>query len=59
MDADHRAFQAEHGGDFGQLAAVQSGWVCPVCAYRQDWAHDFMFEDPPKMRLGFMTEPKP
>lgn len=42
MDAGHRAYQAEHGGDFGQLVATTEGWRCPVCGYRQDWAHEFM-----------------
>jgi rubrerythrin len=41
-DAAHRAYQAEHGGDFGQLVATKDGWVCPVCGYRQQWAHGFM-----------------
>lgn len=35
MDEAHTAYQAEHGGDFGQLVAVEGGWVCPVCDYRQ------------------------
>lgn len=41
-DAAHKAYQAEHGGDFGQLAATTDGWICPVCGYKQDWAHGFM-----------------
>lgn len=41
-DAAHRAYQAEHGGDFGQLVADKDGWHCPVCDYRQNWAHGFM-----------------
>ena len=41
-DAAHRAYQADHGGDFGQLVATNDGWVCPVCDYRQNWAHGFM-----------------
>ena len=24
------------------LLATSQGWVCPVCGYKQDWAHDFM-----------------
>lgn len=35
MDEAHRAYQAEHGGDFGQLVAVEGGWKCPVCDYTQ------------------------
>ena len=34
-DAAHKAYQAEHGGDFGQLLAVEGGWLCPVCGYTQ------------------------
>lgn len=41
-DEAHIAYQAEHGGDFGQLVATPDGWVCPVCDYRQDWANPFM-----------------
>lgn len=41
-DDAHKAYQAEHGGDFGQLVATNDGWVCPVCGYRQQWAHGFM-----------------
>ncbi len=41
-DAAHTAYQEEHGGDFGQLVATETGWICPVCGYRQDWAHGFM-----------------
>lgn len=26
----------------GHLAATMAGWVCPSCAYRQDWAHAWM-----------------
>lgn len=28
----------------GVLLATASGWVCPYCDYRQDWAHDFMLD---------------
>lgn len=35
MDETHRDYQAEHGGDYGQLVAVEDGWVCPACGYRQ------------------------
>lgn len=34
-DAAHTKYQAEHGGDFGQLVAVEGGWICPVCNYTQ------------------------
>lgn len=42
MDEAHTAYQKEHGGDFGQLVATTEGWECPVCDYRQEWAHGFM-----------------
>lgn len=38
----HRAYAEVHGGDLGQLVATNEGWRCPVCDYRQDWAHGFM-----------------
>lgn len=41
-DAAHRAYQAEHGGDFGQLVATEAGWICPVCGYTQIWAWRWM-----------------
>jgi len=46
-DAAHKRYAAEHGGDFGQLLATPDGWVCPVCDYRQAWAHDFMLKGAP------------
>jgi hypothetical protein len=43
MDAAHTTYQAGHPDqDFGQLVASVNGWFCPVCSYRQDWAHAFM-----------------
>jgi hypothetical protein len=39
-DDAHKAYAAEHGGDYGQLVATPNGWKCPVCDYRQDWAHE-------------------
>lgn len=29
--------------DHRELIATRQGWVCHCGAYRQDWAHDFMF----------------
>lgn len=26
------------------LVAAENGWMCPKCAYTQDWAHPFMFD---------------
>lgn len=37
-DAAHHAYQAKHGGDRGQLMAIEAGWICPVCGSTQDWA---------------------
>lgn len=44
---------AGHGGHV-ELFATVDGWVCPHCAYRQDWAHAFMAEEPQRM-LGLGT----
>ena len=24
-----------------KLIATEGGWICPVCDYKQNWAHDF------------------
>lgn len=32
---------ATHAGD-GELVATTRGWICPFCAYVQDWAHEAM-----------------
>lgn len=34
-DEAHKAYAREHGGDYGQLVAVEDGWLCPVCGYTQ------------------------
>jgi rubrerythrin len=34
-DEAHTKYQEEHDGDFGQLVAVEDGWLCPVCGYTQ------------------------
>jgi hypothetical protein len=26
------------------LIATEGGWICPVCDYTQNWAHNFMTE---------------
>lgn len=41
-DEKHKAYQKEHGGDFGQLVATEKGWICPSCGYTQDWAWSIM-----------------
>lgn len=48
-DAAHTAYALEHGQDKGQLVASVNGWFCPVCAYRQTWAHDFMVKPVARM----------
>lgn len=40
------ATHGTEGGDRGILIATESGWVCPHCGYRQDWAHAAMAERP-------------
>lgn len=43
-DEAHVAYAKEHGDhDYGLLVAKTDGWHCPVCDYRQKWAHSFMF----------------
>lgn len=29
-------------GDRGVLVPTTRGWICPICDYTQDWAHDSM-----------------
>jgi hypothetical protein len=38
----------DHGPD-DVLVATPAGWVCPSCAYTQDWAHDMMLDAPPRV----------
>jgi hypothetical protein len=58
--AEHKAYAEAHGGDWGQLIATSTGWVCPVCGYTQDWAHDFMGsgDDMPELPNIFAAAPK-
>ena len=42
-DEAHKAYAEDVDEEAGLLIATQRGWVCPVCDYRQFWAHDFMF----------------
>jgi hypothetical protein len=47
-DAAHKSYAQEKGDpDWGLLVATPDGWICPVCGYRQDWAHGFMAADLP------------
>ena len=42
-DEAHRDYAKKSGDrDEGLLVATPEGWRCPVCEYRQDWAHGFM-----------------
>jgi hypothetical protein len=50
-DRPHADYARAHNQDLGQLVATPQGWVCPVCGYRQSWAHVFMFEGPPPRPL--------
>lgn len=33
-----------HAGQ-SDLVATKAGWICPLCDYTQDWAHEFMFTE--------------
>lgn len=37
-----RSHAREDHRDDGTLVATVSGWICPYCDYRQDWAHAWM-----------------
>lgn len=39
-DEAHRRYAIQHGQtDFGILVPTENGWACPVCDYKQEWAH--------------------
>lgn len=42
--------------DHGILIATQSGWICPVCDYKQDWAHAFMAIAPPELPFAAVAK---
>ncbi|KWU19048.1 hypothetical protein [Burkholderia cenocepacia] len=42
----HDGQHGREGGDLGVLIATEDGWVCPHCAYTQNWAHPQMTEEP-------------
>jgi len=48
-DGAHAAHARAYGQDMGLLQATPDGWVCPVCDYRQDWAHVWSAADMSKM----------
>ena len=53
-DAAHKRYAEVHQlHDYGILLATPAGWRCPVCGYRQNWAHDFMFNGAPPEPLFF------
>lgn len=53
-DVAHIAYSlSSNQMDEGVLVATESGWVCPACSYKQDWAHDFMFTGCPSMHCNF------
>lgn len=57
-DAAHKEYQFRNGGDFGQLIATESGWICPVCGDTQNWAHGFMADESRwPARLSFLQNP--
>lgn len=41
-DEAHVAYQAEHGGDLGELISTSKGLMCPVpgCGYKQNWSYE-------------------
>lgn len=39
-DQAHKVYAEKRGEDLGQLVATEEGWICPVCDYKQDWAHE-------------------
>lgn len=39
----------DHGGADRTLVATKTGWICPHCAYVQDWAHKAMFTKPEQL----------
>lgn len=57
-DDRHKAYQAIHGGDFGQLVAVEDGWLCPVCNWKQDLTLGLIYsgDDPPKPSMPTSAE---
>ena len=47
-DVAHVTYADEHGTERGELVASRDGWTCPVCGYRQNWAHAMMAEPIPE-----------
>lgn len=42
-DERHQQYRETNGDrDDGLLVAYNDGWRCPVCDWRQNWAHSFM-----------------
>lgn len=38
--------ERRNGLSEGVLIATPEGWVCPCGEYKQNWAHDFMGQEP-------------
>jgi hypothetical protein len=51
-----RRTDKDHLDGEGILLATLDGWICPFCDYRQNWAHEFMFQGPPEWAIW---SPKP
>ena len=45
-----------HEGSDRTLVATVNGWICPHCDYTQNWAHDFMFEEPVDPFAGIRSD---
>lgn len=59
-DLAHVQYARQSGqGDMGILIAATDGWRCPVCDYRQDWAHDFMTLPIPPYPIAPLPPPPP
>lgn len=28
------------------LVPTKDGWICPICPYKQNWAHEMMLDNP-------------
>ena len=52
-DSDHKRFFAAVDC-IDALTPTADGWVCPACAYTQNWAHRFMLTAPPPNPLTFL-----
>ena len=59
-DEAHHRYAEEYGQfDHGILVATAEGWVCPVCGYRQTWAHGFSADAQARKAAGVFVAGKP